>query len=482
MLSSLVEHAVKFKIGFVSGNFFILHPGHIRFLRFASSMCEKLWIGVRNTRPSDRYPSAEERVEALKALDLGQEIILLDQSLEYYLELIKPDAVIKGNEYRNIDNPEQPTLAQWGGEIVFSSGDANYSSSDLLLADEAANGSIHFIRPRSYIRRNQCDLDTLRSIVARFRGLEVAVIGDLIIDEYIDCEALGMSREDPTIVVSPVGRNRYVGGAGIVAAHAQSLGANSHFIGLVADDESGDFARQELAKFGVRYDFFTDGTRPTTLKRRYRSAGKTLLRVSHLSQDEPAPEIQEKLLLATERIMCHTNCVVLSDFSYGCLSQPIVESVIRLSRQKGSIVSADSQSSSQTGDSTRFRGVSLLCATEYEARSALRTQSMGLSALGAELLRRTEAQNLILKLGAAGLVLLRNSDDPSDLDRLPALNSNPVDVAGAGDSMLIASSMALAVGASLAQAALIGSVAAAIQVSRQGNVPLSYDELSGALH
>ena len=185
---------------------------------------------------------------------------------------------------------------------------------------------------------------------------------------------------------------------------------------------------------------------------------------------------------AAAKAVENADCAVLSDFSYGCLSAPVIDVVARIAAETGLVVSADSQSSSQTGDSTRFKGVSLLCATEYEARTALRTQTMGLSALGAELLKKSEAQNLIMKLGSAGLVFLQAEENPADLDRLPALNPNPVDVAGAGDSLLIAATMALAVGATLAQAAYIGSIAAAIQVSRQGNIPLSQAELSRALH
>ena len=471
-----------FRTAFVSGNFFILHPGHIRFLRFAASVCDKLIIGVRNTQPTDRYPTAEERIEALKALNLSAEVMLLEQPLEHYLLQIKPDAIVKGNEYRHVDNPESAVLAQWGGEIIFASGDANYVASDLLQADGEFNGSVHLLRPRSYIRRNRCDVDSLRSIVDRFNGLKVAVIGDLIVDEYIECEALGMSREDPTIVVSPVGSERYVGGAGIVAAHAKALGADTRFVGLISNDESGDFARQMLATHDVNVQAFSDSTRPTTLKRRYRCAGKTLLRVSHLSQEEPSPEIQNLIAEAAAKAVENADCAVLSDFSYGCLSAPVIDVVARIAAETGLVVSADSQSSSQTGDSTRFKGVSLLCATEYEARTALRTQTMGLSALGAELLKKSEAQNLIMKLGSAGLVFLQAEESPADLDRLPALNPNPVDVAGAGDSLLITATMALAVGATLAQAAYIGSIAAAIQVSRQGNIPLTQAELSRALH
>ena len=472
----------KFRTGFVSGNFFILHPGHIRFLRYASSLCEKLIVGVRDAQPNGRYPSPQERIEALKALNFKHEVVLLDSSLDQFLRVIKPDAVIKGNEYREVFNPEHQVVLEWGGEVVFSSGDANYHSTDLAHLDDHPFTPLQLTRPSAFIHRNQCSIDKIRDLVDKFVGLRVGVIGDLIVDEYVDCDPLGMSREDPTIVVSPVEKKRFLGGAGIVAAHACALGAQADYIGLVSNDSSGRFAKMSLRELGVRSKTYTDPGRPTTLKQRFRCDGKTLLRVSHLRQEDPSPGTQNKLVDAGNRLIANCDCIVLSDFNYGCLTQRVVDEITRHARQLKVTVSADSQSSSQTGDSSRFRQVGLLCATEHEARLALRAPSMGLSALGAELLRRSDAENLLLKLGPSGVVFLSRNDNPADLDRLNALNSNPVDVAGAGDSMLITATMALAVGATLAQAAYIGSIAAAIQVSRVGNIPITHQELVTALH
>ncbi|MEN9301473.1 MAG: hypothetical protein RLZZ254_1254, partial [Actinomycetota bacterium] len=68
---------------------------------------------------------------------------------------------------------------------------------------------------------------------------------------------------------------------------------------------------------------------------------------------------------------------------------------------------------------------------------------------------------------------------PTDL--LPALNPSPVDVAGAGDCMLVVTTMALATGASIWEASLLGSVAAAVQVGRVGNLPISTSEIIARL-
>ncbi len=86
----------------------------------------------------------------------------------------------------------------------------------------------------------------------RMASLRVCVIGDTIVDEYVQCDPLGMSQEDPTIVVTPIVTDKFVGGAGIVAAHARYLGAHSvDFIFVVGDDDAGQYVANRLKSFGL---------------------------------------------------------------------------------------------------------------------------------------------------------------------------------------------------------------------------------------
>ena len=110
---------------------------------------------------------------------------------------------------------------------------------------------------------------------------------------------------------------------------------------------------------------------------------------------------------------------------------------------------------------------------------SLRNQEDGLVVLAEELRVQADAKHVILKLGAEGTLLHMWGDgEVSNTDRLPALNSSPRDVTGTGDSLLISSAMAIAVGATPWIAAYVGSIAAAIQVSRVGNVPLTQTDLT----
>ena len=141
------------------------------------------------------------------------------------------------------------------------------------------------------------------------------------------------------------------------------------------------------------------------------------------------------------------------------------------------MLAADSQASSQLGDISRFNGMSLITPTEREARLALNDFETGLDAIGERLIRKARAENLVVTLGAEG-ILIKTIDSGTFLtDRLPAFNPSPKDVAGAGDSFFMGSAMALRVGADIWQSAYLGSLAAALQVSRVGNHPMTVAEL-----
>ncbi|MBT7449488.1 MAG: adenylyltransferase/cytidyltransferase family protein [Rhodospirillaceae bacterium] len=468
---------------FVSGNFFALHPGHVRVLKFAAESGDTLVVGVSATRPSNDVPPPEERAEALRELGIVDRVVVLDDGVETYLHDLRPDVVIKGKEFETVSNPEESILKKYGGRLIFASGESTYSGSDLLAHDNRASQLAPLNIPRDFLERHGLSTDQLINRVKSFSNLSVVVVGDLIVDEYVNCEPLGMSQEEPSIVVSPQSTDRFIGGAGIVAAHAASLGASVDFLSVVGDDETGELVAAWLPDYNVSAHLIIDESRPTTLKQRFRAQDRTMLRVSHLRQHEISRDHQAQIATKFESLCAKADLVIFSDFNYGCLPQPLIDQLTETAKKTATMFVADSQSSSQIGDISRYKNAQLLTPTEFEARLALRDQNSGLAKMGHDLLAATNSTNVFVKLGASGVLIV--SSEPSSteqqVDRLPAFNALPKDVSGAGDSMLTAASLALAAGASTWEAAFIGSIAAGIQTGRLGNVPISTDELKDSL-
>ena len=469
------------RLVFVSGNFNIVHPGHLRLLNFAAECGDFLVIGVYADHLGEPLLPQQTRLEGVSSIGVVNHAFILHCSPDDFIRRLRPAIVVKGKEHEHAFNREKAAVDSYNGRLLFCSGETRFSSLDLLQRELRGSSHSTIITPRDYPLRHGFSAVDMVSILHRFADLRVLVIGDLIVDEYITCDALGMSQEDPTLVVSPIKHDRFVGGAGIVAAHACGLGAKVHYFTVVGHDEAARFAAETLRRHDVDAIFLEDDSRPTTLKQRYRVGNKTLLRVSHLRQHDISAELLEVLYDRILPILDSANLVIFSDFNYGILAQPLVDLIIAEAGRRNIMMVADSQASSQIGDVSRFKGMSLLTPTEREARLAVGDIRSGLVTLAETLCRKAKADQVLLTLGAEGMLIYAPGATPIFTDRLPAFNNAPKDVSGAGDSLLTCTSMALAAGFDIWRGAYLGAVAAACQVGRIGNTPLSVTELIAEL-
>ena len=474
-IKHIKEHTIRKKVVFVSGNFNIIHPGHLRLLRFAKECGDYLAVGVLEDKAPGSFIDENLRLEGIQAIALIDHSFILREPLVPFLEKLKPAVVVKGKEHEEDDNPEEDILKQYGGKLIFGSGEISFSSIDLMNAEWKELSLPSIKKPVDYLQRHKFSFQELIEIVARMKSLKVCVLGDTIVDEYITCDALGMSQEDPTIVVTPVGREKFIGGAGIVALHAKGLGADVQFFSTIGKDDIGNFVKTELESSGLNAHLFQDESRPTTLKQRFRVQQKTLLRVSHLRQHAIAAEIREQFCRDVKDVLSGMDLVIFADFNYGCLPQSLVDQVTSFCRDNGIMMVADSQSSSQVGDVSRFRGMTLVTPTEREARFAVHDFESGLVVLAEKLRRKAKAKNVIITLNEEGVLIHAATEKKSHslTDKLPAFNTAPKDISGAGDSFLTCASMSIAVGADIWKSSYLGSLAAARQVGRIGNIPLT---------
>jgi len=127
----------KEKIIFVYGNFNVLHPGHLRLLRFASECGDQLIVGVNSDRIAGKasYVREDLRIEGVTSNSLVTKVILIDDLVSDVIDKMRPDIVVKGKEHQNRFNPEEKILKSYGGKLLFSSGETTFSSADLISKD-----------------------------------------------------------------------------------------------------------------------------------------------------------------------------------------------------------------------------------------------------------------------------------------------------------------------------------------------------------
>ena len=468
------------RIVFISGIFNTIHPGHARLFKYAHEQGDILVVGVLDDHLAPgAILDSKERLTAVSAISFINYSFVLQDFPEEFIASLRPATVVKGLEYRDQLNPEKAVVEGYGGRLLFSSGESLFSSLDLLRNEvlEVDHSAIRV--SKEFLKRHDIEMSDLEARIQGIQKMRIAVIGDTIIDEYVTCDAVGLSREDPTVVVRPLYSRTFLGGAGIVSAHARSLGCQVNFFTVLGLDQNGKNALDFLSEYKVDVNAFHDDTRPTTHKKRFRAQDKTMLRVNTFSEIGISDLIQDEIFNALVNKDFSYDLIILSDFNYGILPQSLVNRITELALKNGIPIIADSQTSSQTGDISRYTNMSLITPTEQEVRVALRDSTSGLAQVASALMHKSSCKSLIVTLGSEGIFIQSKDRDRKNWlsDRLPAFNNLARDTAGAGDALLVAAGLAVASGASVWEAAYLGSIAAACQVSRIGNLPLTQNEM-----
>lgn len=456
----------------VTGKFKVLHTGHLRLFHAAAELGDRLIVAIDGSEVSS--DELELRRQLISNLGLVDETQIFQGDVLELVRSLRPDIVLKGLEFSRLHNPEEEVLKSYGGKLLFSSGT---SLNDHLASTGSTTSLQHAF---DFMSRRGITSSSLRDLVEGFSKIRVLVIGDLIVDKYHQCKALGMSQEYPNIVLNPIESRMFLGGAAVVAAHCKGLGASTTFISVIGSDSPATWAVSELEKIGVEFHPIFEETRKTTLKERFRVGSQMMMRLNHFSHDLLAIQTEREVERLLTNLAPSFDVVIFSDFSYGLLSKDLAGRLVRIARESGLFTIADSQSSSQIGSLSKFSGCDVITPTEREARLETQDETSGLVVLAEKLRTTVGARSILLKLGEAGLFLHgfdENSGTHIENDQVPALNPNPVETSGAGDSLLATVALSLGSRSDIYTSAYLGSVSAAVHIGQEGNHPISQAQL-----
>ena len=223
-------------------------------------------------------------------------------------------------------------------------------------------------------------------------------------------------------------------------------------------------------------------SRPTTFKKRYVVENQKLFRVSRLEEHNLDTDVEDQVISRLEQLAPKAQGIVVSDFVYGVVTPRILKVVQNLARKHNLLLFGDLQCSSQVGSVTRFKGFSLLCPNEREARLALQDKESGLEQLSQRLMHITNCNRMVMKLGPEGFIAYdRTDDDQVCSQAFPALSVNPLDVAGAGDSLLALFATGMASKQAMMPTSALACCMAALAVETMGNTPISASALRNSL-
>jgi len=472
-------------IVFCYGHFNLIHPGHLRYLQYAKTLATKLVIIVISDKELDkdsfgRHFSEEERAESLANLQIVDHVIILNNStLDKLIDVIKPEVLVLGKEYEQ-EQSKQIALAinavNSQGRVVFHAGETHYFTANLLHGNVLDIEKTSIDSFKAICKNHKLTLNTLQDRLNIFPNSKLLVIGDTIVDNYVACDAIGMSAEAPVLVVKELENREFLGGAAIVASHVRALGAQCHYISVVGEDSSSRMVAKVLEERGVSTDLLIDSSRPTTYKTRYMVENQKLFRVSRIKDHKISKNIEQKIINKLNKLAPDIDGIMVSDFVYGVITQSILDTISSMSKQYNIKLFGDLQCSSQVGKVTKFNGFDIITPTEKESRIALDDNESGIEWIANKLIKDTNSKNMLMKLGPDGFIAY-NNEKSMKRQNFPALTVNPVDVTGAGDSLFAAMSVSLSSGASLIEASAIGTCMASLAVQEVGNVPITKSRL-----
>ncbi|HXE75866.1 MAG TPA: PfkB family carbohydrate kinase [Candidatus Xenobia bacterium] len=320
----------------------------------------------------------------------------------------------------------------------------------------------------------------LRSLVRRFRGRRLAVVGDLMLDRFIRGRVARISPEAPVPVVEVnQPETQHLGGAGNVAANLAALGARPVAFGVVGRDEAGralvrELSRRRIGAAGV----VTDSARPTTVKTRIIAEHQHVVRADW-EKAAPLPAAHERRLLAAfSRWARRLDGVILSDYDKGVLTESLLGGLLRVCREHKLPVFVDLKVPRPLAADVALVLVNQRRAEEISARPIQSERS--LQRVGRELMARFPCSTLVITRGAQGMVVLERGRSL----RVAAVRTRPwevFDVTGAGDTVMATLALATVAGASAQEAAALANAAAGVVVGKLGTAVVTPQELLDGL-
>jgi len=314
-----------------------------------------------------------------------------------------------------------------------------------------------------------------RGIIARFAGLELLVVGDVMLDRFIVGSVERISPEAPVPVVRFRAEHCRLGGAANVAHNLTALGAVASLVGVVGADETAARLRDALRKAKVTDDgLVVDSTRPTVEKVRIvTERNQQVARVDYEDDRDVGNEISRQIVDRIDTKGGRAKAVVVSDYLKGTVTRAVVERLLLL-KPSGVPILIDPK----IPHLDFYAGATLVTPNHHEAEQAthrrIRTDEDA-RLVGREFRSRFCADAALITRGEKGMWLSSDAGEGA----IPALAREVSDVTGAGDTVVATLALALAAGATLPDAAALASHAASVVVGKFGAATVTTAELMG---
>ena len=326
--------------------------------------------------------------------------------------------------------------------------------------------------------------DRLRGIVGAFRGRRLLVLADLVADEFLYGRVQRVSREAPVLILHYDGTDIRLGGGANAVHNIRTLGGTPITAGVLGRDEPGRRLRGLLRDNGISVRrVASDPDYVTPVKTRILAGGvhstkQQMVRIDKATRLPERSPARRAVLASLRSLRDRVDGVLVSDYGFGLLTPELVRAAVGLARRRRVPVTVDSRFAL-----LGFRGMTAVTPNEPEVEAALGitigNDRRRLESAGRTLLRRLGVKACLITRGSDGMALFE-PDRPTL--HVPIYGTDQVaDVTGAGDTVIATFTLALAAGATPAEASLLANYAGGIVVMKRGTATVSAAELEAAV-
>ena len=326
------------------------------------------------------------------------------------------------------------------------------------------------------------ELKKYNALIDKFKGKEIIVIGDVMLDHFVKGSVSRISPEAPVPVVNVEQEDFVAGGAGNVAVNLAVLGAKPKMISVLGDDANGIILKQFLENKGVGVSkMVTDGTRPTTQKVRVIAERQQVVRVDRESKTCVNKKVAAECFTNFKEALKTAKGVIMSDYGKGMLSDHNIQDIIKACRAKNIPVCVDPK----IDNFLKYKNITCMTPNMKEAWEGMglppKKDEESILNLGKKILKTLKADSILITRSAQGMSLFEKGKNPK-ITTIKATAKEVFDVTGAGDTVISVLTLALACKASLKDAAFIANEAAGLVVAKLGTATVTADEIKGVLN
>jgi rfaE bifunctional protein kinase chain/domain len=321
-----------------------------------------------------------------------------------------------------------------------------------------------------------------QTLIRAFRRVRLVVVGDLVADEFIYGQLDRVSREAPVLILKYDSTEVVPGGAGNAASNAATLGARVDVVGVVGRDDAGRRLLAAMPRAAATGGVVRARGHVTPVKTRILAGGVHSAKQQVVRIDRAGGTMTPALIAAVERaltrVVGRADAVIVSDYGGG-LAIPALWQRVRASRRRSlPRVFVDSRYGLDG-----FDGMTACTPNESEVESLLGVRIDDrrdvLEQAGRTLLEQLRCQAVLITRGSRGMALF---EPARATDHIPIVGSDEVaDVTGAGDTVIATFSLAVAAGATFAEAARLANYAGGLVVMKRGTATVSAEELMDAV-